>query len=63
LQKVSNEINAVVVNDSVIGKIFLKALVLELDQREPSVMSDLMDIIRGTYNYPVGRTNRKRKRS
>jgi homoserine dehydrogenase len=62
IAKVSNEINAVVVNDSVIGKNIFEGPGAGAGPTGASVMSDLMDIIRGTYNYPLGVSMKKKKK-
>jgi homoserine dehydrogenase len=62
IAKVSNEINAVVVNDLVIGKNIFEGPGAGAGPTGASVMSDLMDIIRGTYNYPLGVSMKKKKK-
>ena len=62
IAKVSNEINAVVVNDSVIGKNIFEGPGAGAGPTGASVMSDLMDITRGTYNYPLGVSMKKKKK-
>ena len=62
IAKVNNEINAVVVNDSVIGKTIFEGPGAGAGPTGASVMSDLMDILRGTYNFPLGISIKKKKK-
>ena len=61
IAKVENETNAVVIEDSVIGRNMLIGPGAGAGPTGASVMSDLMDIVRETKNYPLGVSINKKK--
>ena len=54
IAKVENELNAVIVEDNVIGKNMFQGPGAGAGPTGASVMSDLMEIVRGTINFPLG---------
>jgi homoserine dehydrogenase len=54
IAKVENELNAVIVEDNVIGKNMFQGPGAGAGPTGASVMSDLMEIVRGTINMPLG---------
>ena len=54
IAKVENELNAVIVEDNVIGKNMFQGPGAGAGPTGASVMSDLMEIVRGTINLPLG---------
>ncbi len=54
IAKVENELNAVIVEDNVIGKNIFQGPGAGAGPTGASVMSDLMEIVRGTINLPLG---------
>ena len=54
IAKVENELNAVIVEDNVIGKNMFQGPGAGAGPTGSSVMSDLMEIVRGTINFPLG---------
>ena len=63
ISKVDNELNAIVVNDNVIGSNIFEGPGAGAGPTGASVMSDLMDILRGTYILPLGSSIDKKKKS
>ena len=62
ISKVDNELNAIVVNDNVIGSNIFEGPGAGAGPTGASVMSDLMDIHRGTYIFPLGSSIKRKKR-
>ena len=54
IAKVENELNAVIVEDNVIGKNMFQGPGAGAGPTGASVMSDIMEIVRGTINFPLG---------
>ncbi len=63
ISKVDNELNAIVVNDQVIGSNIFEGPGAGAGPTGASVMSDLMDILRGTYILPLGSSIKRKKKS
>ena len=61
ISKVDNELNAIVVNDNVIGFNIFEGPGAGAGPTGASVMSDLMDILRGTYILPLGSSQKSKK--
>ena len=62
IAKVDNELNAVIVEDNVIGKNMFQGPGAGAGPTGASVMSDLMEIVKGTINLPLGSpVNAKKK--
>jgi len=62
ISKVDNELNAIVVNDNVIGSNIFEGPGAGAGPTGASVMSDLMDILRGTYILPLGSSQKRKKK-
>ena len=62
ISKVDNELNAIVVNDNVIGFNIFEGPGAGAGPTGASVMSDLMDILRGTYILPLGSSQKNKKK-
>ena len=62
ISKVDNELNAIVVNDNVIGVNIFEGPGAGAGPTGASVMSDLMDILRGTCIPPLGSSIKKKKK-
>ena len=62
ISKVDNELNAIVVNDNVIGSNIFEGPGAGAGPTGASVMSDLMDILRGTYIHPLGSSIKRKKK-
>ena len=62
ISKVDNELNAIVVNDNVIGFNIFEGPGAGAGPTGASVMSDLMDIHRGTYILPLGSSQKNKKK-
>ena len=62
ISKVDNELNAIVVNDNVIGANIFEGPGAGAGPTGASVMSDLMDILRGTSIPPLGSSIKKKKK-
>ena len=62
ISKVDNELNAIVVNDNVIGANIFEGPGAGAGPTGASVMSDLMDILRGTCIPPLGSSIKKKKK-
>ena len=62
ISKVDNELNAIVVNDNVIGFNIFEGPGAGAGPTGASVMSDLMDILRGTFILPLGSSIKSKKK-
>ena len=62
ISKVDNELNAIIIKDKVIGKNIFEGPGAGSGPTAASVMSDLMDVLRGTYNLPLGSSIFKKKK-